>query len=119
MRFKLDECLDVRLTDLFSGAGHDVQTVYQQALASETDVGLYEICLEEDRTFITQDMDFSNPFRFSPHASKGIIVLRNPSQMLSEAEYLLQMVILKINEENPEGHLWVVHRQGIRIWPSD
>lgn len=119
MRFKLDECLDVRLTALFSNAGHDIHTVYQQRLSGEPDEVIYSVCLKENRILITQDMGFSNPFRFSPLSSRGIVVLKNPSPLLSEAGYLIRMVILKIREENPEGHLWIVDRKGIRIWPRD
>ena len=71
MKFKLDECLDVRLGPLFSDAGHNIQTVYQERLSGES------------------------------------------------TEYLIRMVILKIREEKPQGHLWIVGRYGIRIWPRD
>ncbi len=119
MKFKLDECLDVRLATLFSDAGHDVQTVYQEKLSGASDERIYSVCLQEKRALVSQDMDFSNPFRFSPLPSQGIIVLRNPSQLLPEAEYLVRMVILKIPDESLPGHLWVVDRQQIRIWPSE
>ncbi|MBW1911382.1 MAG: DUF5615 family PIN-like protein [Deltaproteobacteria bacterium] len=89
MKFKLDECLDVRLSTLFYEAGHDVHTVYQEKLSGAPDEHIYSLCLHEKRALVTQDMDFSNPFRFSPLPSQGIIVLRNPSQLLSEAEYLV------------------------------
>lgn len=118
MKFKLDECLDVRLVTLFSDGGYDVQTAYQENLSGTPDERIYSVCLEERRTLITQDMDFSNPFRFSPLPSQGIIVLRNPSQLLSEAQHLIKIVILKIREEKPQGHLWIVGRNGIRIWPE-
>ncbi|MBW2115852.1 MAG: DUF5615 family PIN-like protein [Deltaproteobacteria bacterium] len=117
MKFKLDECLDVRLSTLFYEAGHDVHTVYQEKLSGAPDEHIYSLCLHEKRALVTQDMDFSNPFRFSPLPSQGIIVLRNPSQLLSEAEYLV-MLILKISVESLQGHLWVVDHQRIRIWPS-
>ena len=29
------------------------------------------------------------------------------------------MVILKIAEESLQGHLWIVDRQRIRIWPGE
>ena len=119
MKFKLDECLDVRLATLFFDAGHDVQTIYQEKLSGAPDERVYSVCLQEERTLLTQDMDFSNPFRFSPLPSQGIIILRNPSQLLPEAEYLARMVILKILEESPRGHLWIVDRQRIRIWPRE
>jgi len=37
MKFKLDECLDVRLTALFSDAGHDIQTAFQEKLSGAPD----------------------------------------------------------------------------------
>ena len=64
MRFKLDECLDVRLAALFSNAGHDIQTIHQENLSGAQDDQVYSVCLQEERTLLTQDMDFSNPFRF-------------------------------------------------------
>ena len=78
MRFKLDECLDVRLTPLFFNAGHDIHTVHQQRLSGVPDEVIYSVCLQENQILITQDMGFSNPFRFSPLASRGIVVLKNP-----------------------------------------
>ena len=119
MKFKLDECLDVRLAALFSDAGYDVKTAFEEKLSGTPDDYMYSVCLQEARILLTQDMDFSNPFRFSPLPSQGIIVLRNPSQLLAEAEYLVRMVIMKTTEESPQGHLWVVDRQRIRIWPGE
>ena len=118
MKFKLDECLDVRLVSLFFDAGYDVQTVYQENLSGKPDERIYSVCIEEQRILITQDMHFSNPFRFLPLPSQGIIVLKNPSQLLSTAKHLIQITILKIREEKPQAHLWIVDRNGIRIWPE-
>src|SRR4030065_60013 len=53
----------------------------------------------EWRILITQDMAFSNPFVFSPLPAEGIIVIRNPSQLLSEAKNLVRRVITKITDE--------------------
>jgi hypothetical protein len=51
-------------------------------------------------------MVFSNPFVYSPLATEGIIVIRNPSQLLSEAEHLVRMVIMKLGVEDPNAGLW-------------
>jgi predicted nuclease of predicted toxin-antitoxin system len=118
MRFKLDECVDVRLTRMFEDAGHDVETVFSEKLAGSSDKSLYGICLKEKRTFITQDLDFSNPFVFDPIPTKGIIVLRNPSQLLNDLEGLVKEVIPLLPKESPAGHLWVVAKNRIRIWPA-
>jgi hypothetical protein len=63
-------------------------------------------------------MVFSNPFVFSPIATEGIIVIRNPSQLLSDAEHLVRVIIKKLGVEDPKGHLWVVDKRGIRVWPA-
>lgn len=119
MKFKLDECVDVRLAALFSDAGHEVHTVQQEGLSGSSDDTLYSVCLREELILLTQDTGFSNPFRFPPHVSRGIIVLRNPSQLFSESRDLVKILLGQIREHNPQGRLWVVDRRGIRIWPSD
>jgi len=118
MRFKLDECLDVRLARLFEDAGHDAETVFSEKLAGAADRILYDICLKENRTFVTQDLDFSNPFVFDPFPTKGIVVLRNPSQLLHDLEGLVKEMISFLRKESPESHLWVVTKGRIRIWPA-
>jgi predicted nuclease of predicted toxin-antitoxin system len=119
MRFKLDECVDVRPARLFEDAGHDAETVFSEKLAGAADKSLYDICLKEKRTFVTQDLDFSNPFVFDPLPTKGIVVLRNPSQLLNDLEGLVKEMISILPKESPAGHLWVVTKSRIRIWPAE
>jgi predicted nuclease of predicted toxin-antitoxin system len=71
MRFKLDECVDVRLTELFEAAGHDVETVFSERASGADDRTIYELCCRKNRTLVTQDMDFSNPFVFDPIQRRG------------------------------------------------
>lgn len=118
MRFKLDECLDIRLARLFEAAGHDAETVFGEKVAGAADRTIYDLCLREKRTLVTQDMDFSNPFIFDPIPTEGIVVLRNPSQLLTDLAVLMQEAIAHISTEKPAGHLWVVGKNGIRIWPA-
>jgi len=118
MRFKLDECVDVRLTRLFEAAGHDAETVFSENVAGVSDRAIYDLCQKEKRTLVTQDMDFSNPFVFNPIPTEGIVVLRNPSQLLRNLGVLVQKAIAHLSVEKPAGHLWVVGKSGIRIWPG-
>jgi len=110
--------MDVRLARLFADAGHASQTVQIEGLSGAPDTAIYAVCNRERRILITQDMVFSNPFAFSPIATEGIIVIRNPSQLLSDAEYLVRVIIKKLGVEDPKGHLWVVDKRGIRVWPA-
>lgn len=118
MRFKLDECVDVRLGKLFKEAGHNAETVFGEQIAGAADKTIYKICLKEHRILVTQDLDFSNPFVFDPTPTEGIIVLRNPSQLLADLKILAEKAISHTEIEKPKAHLWVVGRRGIRIWPA-
>jgi predicted nuclease of predicted toxin-antitoxin system len=118
MRFKLDECVDVKLKRLFEAADHDAETVLSEEVAGAADRTLYDLCLREKRTLVTQDMDFSNRFILDPIPTEGIVVLRNPSQLLTDLAVLMEEAIGHISTEKPAGHLWVVGKSGIRIWPA-
>ena len=118
MRFKLDECVDVRLTELFEAAGHHVETVFSEGVSGTDDRTIYELCCREKCTLVTQDMDFSNPFVFDPIPTEGIVVLRNPSQILTDLTVLMKAAVKLLSTEKPAGHLWVVGINGIRIWPA-
>ena len=83
MKIKLDECMDVRPALILANAGHDARTVYAEGLSVEPDTAIYSVCTKARRVLITQDMVFSNPFVFSPLGTEGIIVIRNPSQLLN------------------------------------
>jgi len=118
MRFKLDENLDIRLKQTFTAAGHEVDTVYDEGVSGTTDDELYALCLREGRALITQDLDFSNPFVFDPLPTRGIVVFRNPSQLLRNLERLARLLLSRLHDESPEGHIWVIGETGIRIWPA-
>jgi hypothetical protein len=79
VRLKLDENLGHAAVLLFTAAGFDVATVFEQALTSATDDELYRACQAEGRVLVTLDLDFANPLRFDPAAGAGIAVMRVPS----------------------------------------
>jgi len=43
MKFKLDECMDIRLITLFSDAGHDAKTVFEEDLSGKPDKKIYSV----------------------------------------------------------------------------
>ncbi len=47
MKFKLDECVDARLSIIFEQAEYRVATVYQQGLRGIEDERLYHFCMNE------------------------------------------------------------------------
>ena len=53
MNFKLDENLGRRTPQLFRDAGHDVQTVQEEALSGASDLEIYRVCRIERRCLVT------------------------------------------------------------------
>lgn len=119
MKFKLDENFGSRTYQLFVQAGHDIETVHQEALSGTTDEYLFHICHQEQRCLVTLDLDFADVIRFPPQQSNGIVVIRvprNPSLALLERmiRQLLQLI-----EANPiANQLWIVEAGRIRIHQS-
>ena len=91
MKFKLDENLDWRLaTVVAEGGGHDVDTVKEEGLSGQPDEAIYKTCVARERVLITLDLDFTNPLRFPPQQTAGVVVLRPPRPVLPLIEATLR-----------------------------
>jgi predicted nuclease of predicted toxin-antitoxin system len=76
LKFELDENLDVRFAALFRERGHDVSTVHDEGLSGTEDEGVFRRVIDEERTLVTLDLDFSNPLRFPARGTAGVVVVR-------------------------------------------
>jgi predicted nuclease of predicted toxin-antitoxin system len=115
MRIKLDENFDVRLVPLLAAQGHEVDTVPSEGLSGTDDDGIYAVCRANGRVLITFDMDFSNPFRFPPDDTEGIIVVRVPRPVLPVIQKTLASVLPLLKSQAIKGMLWIVEPGRIRI----
>jgi len=120
MRFKLDENLDVRLASLFEDARHEAKTVLDEGLSGRSDEAIYAVCLAERRILITLDLDFSNPIRFPPAATEGIVILRPSRPVIHTARTLLQEILPELTSPAVRGKLWIVEPGRLREYdPSE
>ena len=76
MRIKLDENLPRSLAVELSRIGHQADAVYDENLAGVADDRLWEAAQQEERFFITQDLDFSDVRQFQPGTHFGILLIR-------------------------------------------
>ncbi len=119
MRFKLDENLDRRLASLLEDGGHEVDSVQSEGLSGSDDAVIYDACLEGGRVLVTLDLDFSNPFRFPPTPTAGIIVVRPPRPILPQIRATLAGAIPELNRQPLGGKLWIVEPGRIRVFDPD
>ncbi|HXD86468.1 MAG TPA: DUF5615 family PIN-like protein [Urbifossiella sp.] len=114
MKLKLDENFDVRLVLDLEKEGFDADTVIGERLAGSPDEAIYDACRAAGRTLVTLDLDFSNPMRFSPSDSEGIVVVRPPKAVLSSIRATLWSVLSQLKTGLVKGKLWIVEAGRIR-----
>ena len=116
MKFKLDENFDLRLAAVLAEGGHDVDTVRDEQLSGSDDETIYQTCRTEDRVLITLDLDFSNPLRFPPGPTEGIVVVRPPRPTLPMVRATLKSALAQIKSGNLKGALWIVEPGRVRAY---
>jgi predicted nuclease of predicted toxin-antitoxin system len=120
VKFKLDENLDARLVSLLREGDHDADTVLDQRLSGQSDEIIYKTCCKSGHTLITLDLDYSNPLRFPPESSEGIVVLRPPQPVLPILRSLLASALAELKTRSLKGKLWIIEPGRIRIYePED
>jgi predicted nuclease of predicted toxin-antitoxin system len=119
VRFKLDENLDPRLSALVREDGHDVETVLSEGLSGSNDEVVYDVCLQEARVLITLDLDFSNPFRFPPGVSDGIVVVRPTRPTIPRIRAILAAALPSLKQQALRGKLWIVEPGRIRFYDPE
>jgi predicted nuclease of predicted toxin-antitoxin system len=76
MKIKLDENMPHRLVAALARHGHDVDTVLDEQLKGFPDEAVWRAACDEQRFFITQDLDFSDMRIFKPGTHAGILLVR-------------------------------------------
>lgn len=115
MKLKIDENLPIEAADLLREAGHDAVTVLEQRLGGAADPVIATICESETRVLVTLDVDFADIRAYPPADYPGLIVLRLNQQGKPHVLEILRRLVFVLAEETPEGHLWIVEQDRIRV----
>ncbi len=115
MKIKLDENLPTALARRLGDLGHDVETVHDEGRVGQDDDRLWQAAQDEDRFFITQDLDFSDIRKFVPGSHRGLLLLRfrDPGRLaLTE---ILSAIFATQNDESWLGCFVVASEHKIRV----
>ena len=119
MKMKLDENFDPRLVPVLQSHGFDVDTILAERLSGSPDEVVYATSQTLGRVLITLDLDFSNPFRFPPGDTEGIIVVRPPRPVLPAIRATLLSILPQLKTLPLKGTLWIVEPGRIRFHDPD
>src|SRR6266702_6571972 len=81
MRFLVDACVDIRVSEWLRGQGHDAVHLSEQGLQRLTNGEISRRALAERRGLLTFDLDFGEIAALSGETKGSVIVFRlgNPS----------------------------------------
>ncbi len=115
MKFKLDENMDPRAKAILEREGHEVVMVQDQGLSGASDAQIAEVARQEGYCFVTLDLDFADVVVFPPHLYSGLIVLRHPKPTTRRLLQLVKQLAYILRTENPQGKLWIVEPNRLRV----
>ena len=115
IKIKLDENLAQSHATLLQEAGYEADSVFDEGLSGTSDEALWKQVVDEDRLFITLDLDFSDVRRFPPGSHSGILLLRPQSGSLGSVNSVLERVLLEYELEELRGCLVVADELHTRI----
>ena len=115
MQFKVDENLPREACRILQSAGHDAVSVLDQHLGGYPDSDIAAICRSESRVLITLDTDFGNILAYPPEHYAGIVVIRTEDQARSVVLASIRRVVAVLKQESPQGELWIVESNRIRV----
>ena len=115
MKFKVDENLPIEVGAILTEAGHDAETVADEALFGAPDPRLAKVACDEKRALVSLDLDFADIRVYPPHDYPGIIVLRLRRQDRPHVLEVCRRFLTVLSEEPLVGRLWIVDEDRIRI----
>ncbi len=116
MKIKLDENIPARLIPILVSLGHPTDTVHQEGLTGKPDPRVIKTARNENRFFITQDLDFSDARQLPSSGHPGILLvrLRNPDR--EEVYQKLKTLFETEDATQWQGNLVVVTDSKIRVY---
>jgi predicted nuclease of predicted toxin-antitoxin system len=115
VKIKVDENLPESLVEELSRFGHDVDSVREEGLTGRSDDEVWKGAQTANRFFVTQDLDFSDPDRFSPGSHHGILLVRLPYAGRSALVLRIQAAFETEGAESWNGCFVVLSDHKIRV----
>ena len=115
MRFKVDENLPIEVAEILRSAGHDADTVNDEAAGGALDPDIAALVRREARALMTLDLGFADIRSYPPQQYQGLVVLRLARQDKQQILEACTRLVEPLSSEQLAGHLWIVETNRIRV----
>jgi predicted nuclease of predicted toxin-antitoxin system len=115
-RFLVDEDLPRSTARALRSAGYETEDLRDVGLRGHTDEQVFAYAQAHSLTLMSADMGFTNPWRFPSRAHAGIVLIRLPNELTTDAmnrEILSALATLA--DESLTGLLIILELGRIRI----
>jgi len=115
VKIVLDESVSYGLAEVLRHDGHEIIAIAESETSGNIDEEVFSIACKSAAVLITRDYHFTNPLRFPPEKTGGIIYIRH-GNMTSEEEIILVTRFFS-NHTNTDfvGRLATLYRDSVRI----
>lgn len=117
MRLIADIHISPRTVQELIKSGHDVLRVNEVLSFTATDEEIVVKAIEDDRTNLTQDLDFSSIIALAGKRRPSLISLRLASSRIEYVSDLLCKVLPSLETQTKEGAIIAIEDQRIRSRP--
>lgn len=117
--YKVDENLPRVVLAILRESGFDVMGVVEEKLGGADDDQILEICGQEGRVLITQDLDFSDVNLLQRSKVPGIIILRLKNQSRESVMTVVRRLVPFLIKNPSTGRILIVNENRIRIREKD
>ena len=115
MKVKLDENLPAELLDDLRAAGHEADTVRDEALAGAPDAVVLDRARHDRRVLFTLDKGIADVRAYPPEHHAGIVLFRPGSMGRGTTLAFVRRYLQAVIERDLTGRLVVVTDRGLRI----
>lgn len=115
MRLLADMHISARTVQHLRDLGHDVARVVEVLSPSATDDTIVRAAEDDDRTILTQDLDFSAIVALSGRARPSVISLRLASSRVEHVNEVLARELPALEAEARSGALITIQEDRVRV----
>jgi predicted nuclease of predicted toxin-antitoxin system len=115
MTIVLDESVSHGLCDILRRMGHDVVSIAEGATAGNGDEEVYKLACTRNALLITRDYHFTNPLRYPPDKTAGIIYIRHGNLTSDEEIQLVGNFLEKYPFTEYQGRLITLYKNSVKF----